>query len=120
MDSMANWLAPLGALITVGLGVFGLLAPLRAAAMVGLAPHERRGLTELRATYGGLFLGMGLACLLWPQPAAYAVASLAWGGAAAARLISMAMDRNPSWLNAGGVLLEGVLGVLLWTGLRGT
>jgi hypothetical protein len=28
----------------------------------------------------------------------------------------MALDRNPSWLNAGGVALELVIGALMWAG----
>jgi hypothetical protein len=28
----------------------------------------------------------------------------------------MAVDRNPSWLNAGGVALELLIGMLMWTG----
>jgi hypothetical protein len=32
------------------------------------------------------------------------------------RAVSMAVDRNPSWLNAGGVALELLIGTLLWAG----
>lgn len=112
---MNDVLALLGALLTVALGLLGLLAPLHAGRMVGLKPEGPRGLSELRATYGGLFAGLGLACLVLQAPAAYAVAACAWLGAALARLASMAVDRNPSWLNAGGLALELLIGVLLWT-----
>ena len=115
---MSEWLGPLGAIITVGLGALGLLAPLRAARMVGLQPDGGRGLTELRATYGGLFVGMGLACLVMQDPAAYAVAACAWWGAAIARVVSIAVDRQLSWLNMGGVVLEGLIGASLWWGVR--
>jgi hypothetical protein len=116
MSFMNAFLAPLGALLTVALGLLGLLAPLQAGHMVGLKPEGPRGLSELRATYGGLFTGLGLACLVLQAPVAYAVAACAWLGAALARLASMALDRNPSWLNAGGVALELLIGLLLWTG----
>jgi hypothetical protein len=116
MSFMNAFLAPLGALLTIALGLLGLLAPLHAARMVGLKPESHRGVSELRATYGGLFTGLGLACLVLQAPAAYAVAACAWLGAALARLVSMTVDRNPSWLNAGGVALECLIGVLLWTG----
>ena len=113
---MNDVLASLGAILTVALGLLGLLAPLHAGRMVGLKPEGPRGLSELRATYGGLVAGLGLACLVLQAPAAYAVAVCAWLGAALARLLSMALDRNPSWLNAGGVALELLIGLLLWTG----
>ncbi len=113
---MDDVLAPLGAILSVALGLLGLLAPLRAARMVGLKPEGPRGMSELRATYGGLFTGLGLACLVLQAPAAYAVAACGWLGAALARLVSMAVDRNPSWLNAAGAALELLIGLLLWTG----
>ena len=116
MEPFGAWLAPLGAVITLALGLLGCVAPMKAAAMVGLSPRGPRGLSELRATYGGLFAGLGLACLLWPEPAAYAVAGLGWWGAGVARAVSIAVDRNLSWLNAGGVLMEVGIGALLWTG----
>lgn len=111
-EAMESW----GAVGTLMLGLFGLVAPLRAARMVGLAPDGSRGISELRATYGGLFAAMGLACLVLQEPAAYGVAACAWLGAATARLVSLAVDRNVSWLNLGGVALEALLGALLWTG----
>jgi len=59
-EAMGSW----GAVGTLMLGLFGLVAPLRAARMGGLAPDGSRGISELRATYGGLFAAMGLACLV--------------------------------------------------------
>ena len=115
-SAVMTWLAPLGAWATVALGLFGLLAPLQAANLVGLTPRDRLGLSELRATYGGLFIGLGLACLIWPSAIAYAVGAMAWLGAALARLLSMAVDRNPSRMNAAGVVVESLISGLLWTG----
>ena len=57
-------LATLGALITVALGLLGALAPAAAARLVGVQPVGGVGLSEIRATYGGLFLGLGGACLV--------------------------------------------------------
>lgn len=113
-----EWLAPLGAWVTLALGVFGLLAPMHAARLVGLTPRDRLGLSELRATYGGLFIGLGLACLIWPSAVAFGVAALAWLGAGLARLMSIAVDRNPSRMNAAGVVVELLIGGLLWAGTR--
>jgi hypothetical protein len=116
LDTYTAWLAPLGALACLGLGVMGLLAPMQAARLVGLAAVGRLGVSELRATYGGLFIGMGLACLVLDSPPAYAVAAAAWLGAAAGRGVSIAIDRNLSRMNIGGVLLEASIGVLLASG----
>jgi hypothetical protein len=116
MNGVVEAMGTTGALGTLMLGLFGLVAPRRAARMVGLVPDGIRGISELRATYGGLFAAMGLACLLLQDPAAYGVAACAWLGAATARLVSLVVDRNVSWLNVGGVALEALLGALLWTG----
>jgi hypothetical protein len=59
------------------LGLLEMLAPLHAGRMVGLQPQDVRGVSELRATYGGLFAGMGMACLVVQASAAYAVAACA-------------------------------------------
>ncbi|MFM7322463.1 MAG: DUF4345 family protein [Armatimonadota bacterium] len=109
-------LALVGATLTAGLGVLGLVAPRVAGRLVGLAPTGPRGLSELRATYGGLFLAMGTACLVLRHPAAFAVAAAAWIGAALARCISLVIDRDRSRENLGGVCLEGAMGWLLATG----
>ena len=116
MEGVAEARAPLGAVGTLMLGLFGLIAPMRAARMVGLVPDGSRGIAELRATYGGLFIAMGLACLVLQDSAAYGVAAFARRGAAVGRAISMAVDRHVSGLNAGGLALEALLGALLWTG----
>ena len=50
----------LGALVTLGLGVFGLFWPLSVARLVGISPEGERGISEIRATFGGLFLALGL------------------------------------------------------------
>jgi hypothetical protein len=109
-------IASCGAVLTMALGVLGLLAPARAARLVGLTPQGARGTSEVRATYGGLFFAMGLACLVLQHPAAFAVAAAAWLGAALARLASMAVARHASALDLGGVVLEGTIGALLACG----
>ncbi|MEY4862840.1 MAG: putative rane protein, partial [Pseudomonadota bacterium] len=49
-------LATLGAVVTIGLGLFGAIWPHRAAAFVGISPLGGLGVSEIRATYGGLFI----------------------------------------------------------------
>jgi len=115
-----NALAGLGATLTIGLGIFGLVAPLHAAKWVGLSPMGTRGIAEIRATYGGLFVAIGLVCLVLRQPPAFAVASAAWLGAALARAISMVLTRDFSRANAGGVVLEAGIGGLLAFGAEHT
>ena len=107
---MMNQLPLLGAVATLLLGLLGLFAPTKAAQFVGIKPDGLLGLSELRATYGGVFVGMGLLCLMRPSATAFSVAAACWLGAALARLVSIGVDRSYSAKNAGGVLLEAILG----------
>lgn len=110
---MADLLALCGALATAGLGLLGLVAPARAAAFASLAPVGLVGRSEIRATYGGLFLGLGAVCLVTRAPEALLAAGVAWLGAAAGRLVSVAVDASRSPKNLGGVAFEAAIGLAL-------
>jgi hypothetical protein len=107
-------LATLGALITVALGLLGALAPAAAARLVGVQPVG--GVSEIRATYGGLFLGLGGACLVLQSPVAWLVAGIAWVGAALMRLPSLLLDKGSYPKALGGFALELTVGLLLLSG----
>ncbi|ACO48033.1 DUF4345 domain-containing protein [Deinococcus deserti] len=110
--TLAALLAAIAGLITVGLGLFGLVRPHTAAAFVGILPNGLRGVSEVRATYGGLFFVLGLASLIIASPQAWLMVGLAWGGAALARVVSVVIDRSFDSKNYGGIVLEGLLCVL--------
>jgi hypothetical protein len=76
----------LGALVTVGMGGLGLLRPLLAARLIGLEPSSRLGHSELRATYGGLFLALGGFAAATRDEVAFTLVGAAWLGAAVARI----------------------------------
>ena len=78
-----------GAVCTLALGVLGLSAPKRIAELIGIAPEGKLGLSEIRATYGGIFTGLGVACLWFQQPEVYAAVGLAWILAAVSRTVSI-------------------------------
>jgi hypothetical protein len=90
-------LAYLATGIVLVLGLLSLFNPVLAARMLGYAVVAPRGLSELRATYGAMFVTMA-ALLLWALPlrprAGLLVRAmgLLWAGAAAGRLASMAID----------------------------
>lgn len=109
-DSLA---ANLSALVTLGMGGLGLFAPDRAAAFTRIAPLGVDGRSEIRATYGGLFAALGLVCLAAQSDAVFLTAGIAWLGAAAGRLVSVAMDRNHGARNLGAVAFEALIGMPL-------
>lgn len=111
-----EWAAQAGSLITLVLGVFGVTAPLRISKLVGISPIGNHGLSEVRATYGGFFVGLGVMCLWLQQPQVYLVAGVAWMCAATVRVLSIMIDKAALPNNFGGVFIEGGVGALLLLG----
>lgn len=91
---MADILAPLTALVSIGFGLIGWVAPRYTMDLLGLAPKagSTMGASEMRAASGALFVGLGLGALLIGDPVAYAMIGCAWGGAAIGRLTSILLD----------------------------
>ena len=83
------------ALLTIGFGGVGFLAPRYTADTLDLAPTgSTMGLSELRAGSGGLFVMLGLWCLVVGGPAYFAL-GIAYLGAGAGRALSILLDRPP-------------------------
>ena len=106
-------------LVIVALGVAGLVYPERVLGILGLAyanpSHAAAALGEIRATYGGIFLVMGVATLLAAmEPTAYRgrllFVGLLWLGACAGRLFGVYVDGNPGLPGWGAAALELVVG----------
>lgn len=110
---LASALHNLGALVTLGLGILGLIRPTFVAAFARIEPQGRMGLSEIRSTYGGLFAALGSFALVAQDMVAFTLLGAAWIGAAAARLVSTFVDDAREPLNYAGVLFEGGIGLLL-------
>ncbi|MEY8837401.1 DUF4345 domain-containing protein, partial [Cribrihabitans sp. XS_ASV171] len=62
---MITTLNIIAAVLTIGFGLFGLIAPAYTANVLDLAPTgSTMGLSEMRASVGGLFVVSGIAVLL--------------------------------------------------------
>ena len=93
---MAAYIDAALAILTVALGLFGFLGPRYTADALDLKPTQSTmGLSELRASAGGLFVAMGLACLILNTGWAFAMLGIAYTGAASGRLLSILLDRPP-------------------------
>lgn len=93
---MTDTLNILCAVMTIGFGLFGFLAPRYTASALDLAPTtSTMGLSEMRASVGGLFVVAGLAAIWLHTPLGYAMIGFAFAGAALGRLLSMIMDAPP-------------------------
>ncbi len=93
---MLDLINPAIALLTVAFGLFGFLAPRYTADVLDLKPTDSNmGLSELRASAGGLFVALGLGCLVLGTPMAYAMMGVAYVGAGTGRLVSTVLDNPP-------------------------
>jgi hypothetical protein len=100
-----------GAVVTVILGFFGLLFPKAVGRVLGIVPDRPLGISELRATYGGFFLCLGIGCLVAQSAQVFTVVGAAWCAAAFARMISYAVDGSRPAHNLAGVGVEAGIGL---------
>lgn len=115
MESSGAFVAYIGALISLGLGIFGTFWPAAAANLVGIrfdetAPHS---ISEVRATYGGLFAGIGLYALISASPGAFIALGAGALGSGVVRLASIFADKTGNAKNWGGVIFEFLLAAIL-------
>ncbi|WP_299614518.1 DUF4345 family protein [uncultured Tateyamaria sp.] len=84
------------ALLTITFGLFGFLAPRYTATALDLATTDSTmGLSEMRASVGGLFVVAGLAAIWINAPLGYAMIGFAFTGAALGRALSLLFDKPP-------------------------
>lgn len=105
--------AYVGAAISIAAGLLGLLWPRTVSRVIGLHIPGRLGLSEVRATYGGLFIGAGLSVILIGNRDAALVLGAAWAGAFLARTVSFVIDRSHTKENIAGLAIEAVIALLL-------
>lgn len=106
----------LGAAATAAMGCLGLLAPKACARLVGLRAANATGFSEFRATYGGLFLMLGLLPMITLSSMAFLVSGLAWAGAGAGRVVSIFADKANEPANLRAVAIELGFACLLLAG----
>ncbi len=81
------------ALLTIGLGLFGWLAPRYTLSALDLTMGDTTmGMSEIRASAGALFVGMGVGALILATPTAFLMLGACWIGAGVGRLTSIILD----------------------------
>ena len=100
------------ALATAATGLLALVKPSAAYGFTGLNAAGPRGVSEIRAIFGGLFIGLGLSPLFLGA-AAYTMLGIGYLAIAAARTFSIVFDKSyaqSNWISLG---IEIVLGAIL-------
>jgi hypothetical protein len=103
----------IAAIATIATGALSLFAPQSVFGFTGLAAPGPRGITEIRAVLGGLFIGLGLAPFILREPATYRMLGIGYLAIAVVRLGSMFVDRSFQQSNYISLAVEIALGIIL-------
>ncbi|HNT78967.1 MAG TPA: DUF4345 family protein [Anaerolineae bacterium] len=100
------------ALVTTATGLLAFVKPSAAYGFIGLKAEGVRGVSEMRAIFGGLFIAMGVTPLFLGDTA-YLMLGIGYLAIAAARAFSIVFDKSYAQSNLISLAIEVVLGVIL-------
>jgi hypothetical protein len=102
----------IASLATAATGLLALFMPRVVPGFTGLSPVGGRGISEIRAIFGGLFVALGIAPLIFKGDT---YVMLGWGYLAIAlvRIISIFFDKAPDKSNWISFIIEVIFGVIL-------
>jgi hypothetical protein len=103
----------IAALGTIATGAVSLIRPQAIQGFTGLRADGGRGITEIRAVFGGFFIALGIAPLILRSPVAYQVLGIAYLVVGIVRTISMFVDKSVEQSNIISVIVEIIFGVIL-------
>jgi len=107
------WIKIIVAVATVGFGLMSILSPSAAERFTGLKATGPRGVSEIRSVLGGLFVGLGVAAIIFRTSSAFGTVGIGYLAIALVRGASIYFDGAPTssnWLSLG---FEVVFGILL-------
>ncbi|GAP15704.1 hypothetical protein LARV_03496 [Longilinea arvoryzae] len=102
----------IAALGTAATGFLALVRPTAIYGFTGLIAEGPRGISEIRAIFGALFIALGIAPFLFGATA-YRVLGLGYLTIALVRLVSIFIDRSTSSSNLISLAIEIVFGIIL-------
>ena len=101
------------AVATIATGAVSLLRPESIRGFTGLLAEGPRGITEIRAIMGGVFIALSVAPLVLGAPEAYRTLGITYLVIAVIRAVSMVVDRSVVSSNIISLVVEIVFGVIL-------
>ena len=102
----------IAALATVATGLLAFVKPTATYGFIGLNANGVRGVSEIRAIFGGLFIGLGLAPFFLGATA-YQMLGIGYLAIAVARAFSIVFDKSYAQSNIISLVIEIVLGAIL-------
>ena len=101
-------IAAVGTILT---GLFSLIKPNDITGFTGIRPEGGRGITEVRAIFGGVFIALGI--LPFFIPTAYLVLGVTYLIIALVRAVSMLLDKSVVQSNVISLVVEIFFGIIL-------
>ena len=98
---------------TIGTGFVSLLWPRSVQDFTGLTAPGGRGISEIRAVLGGLFIGLGIAVFILGTREVYQMLGIMYLAIGAVRAVSMVTDKSIEQSNIVSLIVEIVFGVIL-------
>lgn len=80
----------------------------------GLETSSPRATTEMRAIWGGLLLGLGIAGLVFPLPEVYKTIGIVYVVRNGIRAVSMVLEKSTDRASLQGISYEVILAILLF------
>lgn len=102
----------IAAVATAATGLLGLVKPTAVYGFTGLMAEGPRGVSEIRAIFGGLFIALGVAPFIFGENA-YQILGFGYLAIAAARLVSIVIDHSTASSNLISLAIEIVFGIIL-------
>jgi hypothetical protein len=102
----------IAALATAATGLLSLVKPTAVYGFTGLTAEGARGISEIRAVFGGLFIALGIAPFIFGE-VAYQVLGIGYLAIATARLVSIIIDHSTATSNLISLSIEVIFGVIL-------
>lgn len=92
MSEWVSWLPVVGACLTGLIGIVNFFNPRLMLAPMKIELASPMAVSEARAVFGGMNLGMAIAALTLGEPAIFTALGIAWGTLTVARFWSIAVD----------------------------
>jgi len=112
MNDILTILKIIAALATAATGLLAFVKPDATYGFIGLSANGARGVSEVRAVFGGLFIALGLTPLFLGAPA-YRMLGIGYLTIAVTRAFSIVFDQSFAQSNIISLIIEIVFGVIL-------
>ncbi len=102
----------IAALLTAATGLLAFVKPSAVYGFIGLNANGVRGVSEIRAIFGGMFIALGIVPFFL-GPVAYQMLGITYLAIAAARAFSIVFDKSYAQSNLISLVIEILLGAIL-------